>query len=485
MAEQPPAVDEANQPRRVQGKIARAPFANWHEAVDRVRDLLTQRQPLRAIEVSARAVRQFPHNPELLRRHAQVAEQLVSDEPDNAAGYADIALRCYRRAAKMDPGNPDAAAGHARMLDRRGDRDAARAALEPHVGLQPPHPEIAMAFATLAPGRGETERAAAMLDATLAHRESIRLRHAQARLLDRAGRHDESFLAAIRGNELVAIAQQANGFQPGALAATVDAIIAATPPDAMAAAPRIDRHSDLPVFIVGMGRSGTTLVEQIIAGHPDAHGGGERRAVLRAATVLAKLTGLKYPSGIAAWPVDVLERVHDDFVAQLQQLAPGAMRVSDKLPQNFMRLAVIQRLLPGARIIHTQRNPLDVCISAFYQEQKIPAMEPWDLYRSGLAYRDYERLMAHFRQVLDLPMLDVRYEELVADPEAQARRIIDFVGLPWDDACLAIERNRRIVDTSNYEAVRRPIHGEAVDRWKRYERHLEPLRRGLAGLPPA
>ena len=206
--------------------------------------------------------------------------------------------------------------------------------------------------------------------------------------------------------------------------------------------------------------------------------------MLRATTAIAKLSGQKYPSGIALWPVAVLERVHDDFIAQLRNLAPDAVRIADKLPQNFMRLAAIQRFLPGARIIHTQRNPLDVCLSAYFQEQKIPAMEPWDLYRSGRIYRDYDRLMAHFRQVVDLPILDVRYEELVADPEAQARRIIDFVDLPWDDACLAIERNRRIVDTSNYESVRRPIHGEAVDRWRRYDRHLEPLRRGLAGLPP-
>ncbi|WP_374450014.1 sulfotransferase [Stella sp.] len=469
---------------RVVGKVERAPFANWHEAVERIGRHLTDRQPLRALETSARAIRQFPHNPELLRRHAQVAEQLVADEPDHAAGYADIALRCYRRATRTDPGNPDAAAGYARMLDRSGDRAAAMAALGPHVGREPPHPEIAMVFATLAPSQGLTERAIGMLDRVLAERETIRLRHAQARLLDRAGRYEDAFAAARRGNELVAISQKANGFRPGVLTATVDAIIAATPAAAMAAAAPIDRRSELPVFIVGMGRSGTTLVEQIIAGHPQAHGAGERRAVLRATTAIARLAGRKYPSGIPHWPAEALERVHDEFVAQLQRLAPGALRIADKLPQNFMRLAVLQRLLPGARIIHTRRNPLDVCLSAYFQEQKIPAMEPWDLYRSGLCYRDYERLMTHFRAVLELPMLDVQYEELVARPEAEARRIIDFLGLPWDQSCLAVERNRRIVDTSNYESVRRPIHGEAVDRWRRYERHLEPLRRGLAGLPP-
>lgn len=476
--------EPAAETRRIVGKVQRAPYPTAEDALAHVDRLKRERKPDRALEAAIHGVQQFPVDVELLRQTGSLAEQLVGDEPDRATLYARIAVRSFRRAARIVPEDPEIAAGYARMLDRRGNRAGAREALEPHLGRTPPHPEIAMAFATLAPSRGETDRALDLLDAAIAVRETIRLRHAQARLLDRAGRYEESFAAARRGNELVAISQRASRFRPGLLTTTVDAVIAATPAETMRQLPRIDRRSELPVFIVGMGRSGTTLVEQIIAGHPQAHGGGERRAVQRAITAVSKLSRRQYPDGITEWAVADLERVHDQFIVQLRDLAPDALRVSDKLPQNFLRLADIQRLLPGARIIHTQRNPLDVCISAYYQDQKIPAMEPWDLYRAGLCYREYERLMAHFRAVLDLPILDVRYEDLVARPEEEARRIIAFLGLPWDPACLAVEQNRRIVDTSNYEAVRRPIHGEAVDRWRRYERHLEPLRRGLAGLSP-
>ncbi len=476
MAEPIPA-DAA--PRRA----ATAPprFTDPQDADDRIRALMTPRQMHDAARLSAVAVRQFPHSSLTWQRHGQISERLLSDEPDHSAGYAEIALRCFRTAAERDPANADAAAGIARLLDRQGDADGARAALEPHLGLDPPNAEVAMAFARLAARSHETDRALAMIARAIGHRETVRLHHAHARLLDRAGRHAESFAAARRGNQLVAEAQLARGFEPGTLAKAVDGLIRATPRSVMMAAPAASHRSEVPVFIVGMGRSGSTLVEQIVSGHPQAHGGGERRAITRAIAAIGRLTGVGEAEGVGQWPVAALDRVNGEFLRELQALAPGAARITDKLPQNFLRLAVIQRLLPGARIIHTQRSPLDVCLSAYYQEQKIPVMEPWDLYRAGLAFRQYERLMAHWRQVLDLPILDVQYENLVTRPEIEARRILAFLELPWDPACLAVERNRRIVDTSNYQSVRQPIHGEAVGRWRQYEKELAPLMRALAG----
>ncbi|BBK33071.1 sulfotransferase family protein [Stella humosa] len=456
-------------------------FAHWHQAIERSNQLLAERKPKLALQVTQRALRDFPHNTELLRRHAKTAERLVSNDPDHATRYADIALEHYSQAARAEPANASTAAGLARLLDRRGDRDRARAVLLPHLDGSPPDRDVAMAFAALAPRFGEIERAIALIERAIGQRETSQLRHVQARLLDRAGRYDQSFAAAERANELVGRHYDETGFREGALATTVDAISAATPRTAMLAAGTARRRSDLPVFIVGMGRSGTTLVEQIISGHPQAAGAGERRALLNAVTSIAEATGTGFPSGLCRWPVDALDRVHDRYVAELQALAPGAIRISDKLPQNFLRLGVIQRLLPGARIIHTQRNPLDVCLSAYYQDQKIPAMEPWDLYRAGLCYRDYERMMAHWRSVLDVQVLDVQYENLVARPEVEARRIIAFLELPWDERCLAVEKNTRVVDTSNYEAVRRPIHSDAVGRWRHYEQQLTPLMRALGG----
>jgi hypothetical protein len=261
----------------------------------------------------------------------------------------------------------------------------------------------------------------------------------------------------------------------------VKTTIQATPRRAMIAARRASNRSTLPVFIVGMGRSGTTLVEQIIASHPSAHGAGERRALTRTVGELTKETGIGGPEGIARWPVEALDRAAERYLAELAALAPGAERITDKLPQNFLRLGVIQRLLPAARIIHCRRDPRDVLLSAYFQSEKIPAMEPWNLPEAALIYRLQEQMMAHWFEVLDLEILPVQYESLVQQPEIETRRIVAFLGLPWDERCLAIDENRRIVDTSNYAAVRRRIHVDAVGRWRHYERHLGPMIEALQG----
>ncbi|MCC7272536.1 MAG: sulfotransferase [Alphaproteobacteria bacterium] len=454
-------------------------------ARDHIDPMLKRRDLRRALAAAIQAVRHLPRSVLLHHQLGLLAERLVSDDPDRSAYYSKVALVAFERAYRMRPTEPEIAAGLARTLDRRGDVAAARRVLEPHLAVPLPDHEIVHAFVRIAGRTDEGERAVALARAALAAEEGkddIRLLHALARLLDRLGRYEESFAFAARGNAVFAEQRRP---VPGLLTKTVDQMIAATPRSAMAAAPVARDRSELPVFIVGMGRSGTTLVEQIISGHSRAHGSGERRALTQASVALGKATGMGYPTGVTKWPLEMVEAAGATYLRKLAALAPGATRIADKLPQNFLRLPIIQRMLPGARVIHCQRNPIDLCLSAFYQEDKIPVMETYDLFRAGLAYREYERLMAHWMKVLDLPILDVRYESLVAQPEVEARRIIAFLELPWEESCLDVEGNRRVVDTSNYAAVRGPIHGGAVDRWKRYRTQLQPLIDALSGARPA
>ena len=448
---------------------------------------LVQEMRLRdAFDTADREASRQPDSAKLSYQRGRLAELMVSEESDRAEHFMAIAQEGFGHALSLQPTNADAAGGLARILDRKGQTAEARAVLEPFLRQGLVSPMLAGAYARIGPRIGEAERACRILQQVVtlegdsASNETL---HELARLLDRLDRFDEAFAVARRANDQAAAAYQAKGFKRGELQKLVAETIRTTSRHAMLSAPPTRNRTELPVFIVGMGRSGTTLVEQIIDGHPDAHGGGERRSVMRAIQALEASTGMRSPAGIPRWPTEAVDRVAAAFLAELKALAPKAKRITDKLPQNFLRLGVIQRLFPAARIIHCRRDPRDVLLSSYFQTNKVPVMETWDLYRAAQIYRAQELMMTHWFEVLDLEILPVQYESLVQQPEIEVRRITAFLGLPWDDRCLSIEDNRRIVDTSNYASVRRKIHGDAVGRWKHYEAHLQPVIRALQGKP--
>ena len=232
--------------------------------------------------------------------------------------------------------------------------------------------------------------------------------------------------------------------------------------------------SEVPVFIVGMPRSGTTLVEQIAASHPAVFGAGERDDI-------GALAGAQFPGGTAdldAVAAGTLARTH---LERMRDLAGEALRITDKTPVNFLYLGLIALLFPRARIVHCRREARDVCLSCYFQN--FVAGLPWatDLADLGRYHRAYRRIMDHWHQVLPLTILDVDYQDLVAAPEEGSRRIVDFLGLPWDDACLDFHRSRRTVRSAANWQVRRPIYATSVGRWKAYEPWLGPLLDALDG----
>ena len=248
--------------------------------------------------------------------------------------------------------------------------------------------------------------------------------------------------------------------------------------------------SDRPVFIIGMPRSGTTLIEQILASHPLVHGAGELPLVGQLAGRLPRAG-----EGLAeALTPDQLERLGAEYAGRLQALAPGAARVIDKLPGNFLFAGLIGLMLPKARIIHCARDPLDTCLSCY--ETRFAKGNPftYDLHELGLHYRGYERLMQHWRAVLPADrFIEVRYEEVVADLEGQARRLLAFCGLDWDEACLQFHKTGREVWTASAGQVRRPLYASSVRRAQAHTAYLGPLIKALGardwrpkdGLPAA
>jgi tetratricopeptide (TPR) repeat protein len=244
---------------------------------------------------------------------------------------------------------------------------------------------------------------------------------------------------------------------------------------------RIGPPSTLPVFIVGMPRSGTTLVEKMISSHPHAHCAGELPDIERIVADLPKELGMPPPYTEKIGQIDARSAwsVGERYLAHLRMLSSGAKRITDKLPKNFMHLGVIALLFPKARIIHCKRHPLDTCLSCYFQNFIGPQPFAYDLRHLGVYYRDYERLMAHWRRVLPLRQLEVQYDNLVAYQEQVSRRIIAFCGLKWDNRCLEFFKHERSVRTASNVPIRQPMYTSSVGRWKHYESFLDPLKEEL------
>lgn len=241
--------------------------------------------------------------------------------------------------------------------------------------------------------------------------------------------------------------------------------------------------SDLPVFVLGMPRSGTTLTEQIIASHPDVHGAGELTDMIQIAK-RATASGDTFPENLTGLTPELATAWAKDYLDGLKKRAPDAHRITDKMPGNFQMIGLIHAMLPNAKIIHVSRHPVDNCLSCFTKQfGRYGHAYSYDLVELGRYYTDYARLMAHWRRVLpEGAFLDVRYEDLVADTEAQARRLIAYCGLEWDDACLEFHKTKRAVRTASVTQVRQPIYTTSVQRWRQYEPFLKPLLDELGDL---
>ena len=238
--------------------------------------------------------------------------------------------------------------------------------------------------------------------------------------------------------------------------------------------PALGVADETPVFVVGMPRSGTTLVEQIVSSHPLVAAGGEREYWVRNGRTWEE-------SGEGGLTEAAIHRLATDYLAELRRVAPDAARVTDKLPYNFLWIGLIHLALPNARIVHCRRHPVDTCLSIYFTHFARRANFGSDRGDLVCEYRQYERLMAHWRAVLPADrFLDVDYETLVADQEAGTRRLIEFCGLAWDDACLRPEGNRRVVMTASSWQARQPVYRSSVARWRNYEEWLGELRELLS-----
>ncbi len=239
--------------------------------------------------------------------------------------------------------------------------------------------------------------------------------------------------------------------------------------------------SQVPVFIVGMPRTGTTLVEQILSSHPEVHGAGELPDIssIAGTTKQYAIQNIDYPECVAFLPEKAFAGFADAYLRRLRTFNHSAIRIIDKMPANFLHLGLIAILFPEAKVIHCQRNPLDTCLSCYFQRFRQGHHYSFNLTHLGLYFREYQRLMQHWIDVLPMTPYTLHYSELVTDQEAVSRKLIDFIGICWDDRCLSFHDNDRPVTTASNWQVRRPMNRAGLDRWKNYDQYLGTLRETL------
>jgi tetratricopeptide (TPR) repeat protein len=403
-------------------------------------------------------------------------------------GRFEEAVVAYRQAIALKPEFAEAHKNLALAERELGRLPEARAALEQAVRLAPRNVKYRRYLGEIMhcgvgePHLAELERLAED-SASFSVEDRIELHFALAKAYEDVDRRAEAFSQWRDGN---ALNRGRIVYDEAATLGFLDRIQAAFTSELFRAWPDAGQPSSLPVFILGMPRSGSTLVEQILASHPQVFGAGELTHFGSAVNAIpARLGGsATFPERVAGMSGEHFRDLGARYLAKIKPLAPDAARIADKMPANFIFAGLIHLALPNAPIIHTVRDPVDTCLSCFRQLFASEQNHTYDLAELGRYYRRYEALMAHWRRVLPAGrILDVRYEDVVADLEGQARRIVAHCGLEWDSRCLDFHLTRRTVRTASAVQVRQPLYDSAIGRWKAHESFLAPLLKELGSDP--
>jgi tetratricopeptide (TPR) repeat protein len=456
---------------------------------------------LRALEsdpASVAAHRNLGHSLDELGRHDRAvphyreALRLGADSADLRTRLANClretdqfaeALVQAEQALALDPEYAPALVAVGDVFKNQGHHDDALAAYRRALAIAPRLPGAYVSLAAVkrfGPEDEDLRRMEALVESLDEQVNSLPgLHFALGKAYGDCKDYERSFRHYAEGNRL---RRAKIDYDAGQRSRLVDELAAVFTPELFAERAGLGSESERPVFILGMPRSGTTLTEQIVSSHPQAVGAGELTDFTRMTGALQ--TFLQDPDPYPRCITRITEKVARDFQqVYLERLGRDAgeetVRVTDKLPGNYLHLGLIALLFPRAPVIHVRRHPIDNCLSIFFQSFHDTHGYAFDLRELGLHYQDYERLMAHWRRVIPNPLLEFRYEDLVEDQEAISRRLIAFCGLPWDDACLRFHETDRPVHTASHWQVRQPIYRSSVERWRRYDEYLSPLKEGL------
>jgi tetratricopeptide (TPR) repeat protein len=399
-------------------------------------------------------------------------------------GYEE-AIGLYRELTQRFPEQAKLWMSFGHMLKTVGDQDASIAAYRTALDVQPTLGEVWWSLANLKTVRFSDDDVAAMRSALesgeLASEDEFHLHFALGKASEERGEHDAAFAHYAKGNALRSVELQ---HDPDAVTAQVDKVAAQFTAGFLAARDGQGNAAPAPIFILGMPRAGSTLIEQILASHSMVEGTMELPDIPAMALREGRgRDGEGWISAVAAMTPEDFDRLGAEFIDRTRiQRKTGKPFFIDKLPNNWSYLGFIRLILPNAKIIDARRHPLDCCFSNFRQHFAKGQAFSYDLTHLGRYYADYVRAMAHFDAVEPGYVHRVIHEKLLDNPEAEIRRLLDYLDLPFEEACLAFHENKRAVRTASSEQVRRPINRDGVDQWKPYAEHLGPLKTALGSL---
>jgi tetratricopeptide (TPR) repeat protein len=390
-------------------------------------------------------------------------------------GLLTEALTRVQQSLRHHPGNVNARAKRAQIRYKTGDFEAAHQEVRALVDQEQITPDVILSWGEMCRHFGDcaevlTRGNALIGDDRVGTGDAISLHFLLGRLQDREKNYDAAFEHYTQANTLMA-----SDFDHVGHSNMLKSLMAAYTRDTFPALARSGCQDERPVFILGMPRSGTSLIEQILASHAQVFGAGELNYAKDLACELFRSHESELNTYLPKVTVQQLDALATRYLALAGKEAGTATRITDKMPANFLWLGLIAQMFPRAHVIHCVRDPRDTCLSIYFQ--LFSQAHPYASNLDDLAfyYRGYERMMAHWCKVLDLPMLEVRYDQLVMDQEGQTRAMLDFLGLPWDDACLALLQSKRATATASWDQVRQPMYTQSLQRWRNYQTHIGPL----------
>ena len=425
--------------------------------------------------------------------HARKAVSLWPKQPDFRLNYGNVlteagriheALTCYESLEQEFPEFSNGFLQHIKVLQQVGDFERARGVIDIFRQI---NPDPSLVFSRLVTDRSlqinseELDAVQAAIEkADRPERAIGRLCFSMGQALENQKRFDESFAYYRKGNEIWGAA---NDYDPIEASDRTDRLISAFDRAFFNKHREDGVADDRPVFIVGMLRSGTSLIEQILASHRWVGAAGDLTDFHLLSRELPEILGggEGFPECVRKLDPKNTKVLAEVYLRKMARQFPNARRFVDKMPTNFLHLGLIALLFPRAQIIHCRRDPMDTCFSMF--ALSFSGRHPYAYNMEHLAhfYAEYERLMEHWQKVCPVPILEIRYEDVIADTEAKTREILDFCRLDWDDDCLRFYETGRTVPTASSWQVRQPVYRSSVSRWQRYEEHLRPLRAALEG----
>lgn len=435
----------------------------------------------------------FPEAIEMLKRSVELQSSVANTHRMlgdylSVVGQPADALAAYDFAIEIDPKNGSALAGRGHMLRIMGRKDDAIAAYERCIMLRPETGEAWWSLASLK-GYELSNEQVASITAQLASDvpdavSTVNFYFALARGFEGRGDFEMAWQNYVLGNDLK---RQQVHYDPVQTEVQHDSIIELLSNEFIESKSQAAEPGPVPIFILGLPRSGSTLLEQILASHSQVEGAGELPYIIVMSRALGgpRSEGVQYPKALSDMTPDQLTALGKSYLYNTKiHREQDLPFFTDKLPANFTHIGLIHMVLPNAKIIDARRHPLDTCVANFRQHFAVGKNQSYDLNEFAEYYLEYVRMMDHWDAVLPGLTLKVQYEDVVQDLEGQTRRMLDHCGLDWEDACLNFYENTRPVNTVSAEQVREPIYKDSVAFWKNYESHLDEIKEILEPVLP-